>query len=293
MTTSDRPPRASRQNLVYFPTKVTTYDRMSAFLVASVLCVGFLFSVLFVIWITHAIVFRPHQPKVFGVGGIEKGTQGLEDSMDQPSPEELTDIVEPEFINTLSSVHLAVALTHAPTHGTGTGLGRPGIGGEDMRQYVPPPTPIVPDNVLQRWLVHFSLVGEEAYAKQLDFFEIELGAIERKLPIVKYARNLSLPHPVIREGQRTAESRNYFVHASGGQLTQMSQALLNRAGIKTENCYLAQFFSTGLCEQLLAVEEVGLKSRSLDDVRKTVFAIRHKGDGYEIYVERYEFYPSG
>jgi len=274
-----------------YPTKVSTYDRVSALLVASVLCAAFFVTVLLVIWITDAIVLRPHQPKIFGVGGIEIGTQGLEDTMEEPAPEALADIVEPDFVRTVASIREAVVLTTATTNGLGNGPGRPGDGREGPPHTVPPiPVPML-DDVLQRWSIHFSLMGENAYAQQLDFFEIELGAIDRKHPVVKYARNLSSPNPTRRDGQRTDETRIYFVHAKEGHLTQMSRSLLNKADIETDDCYLAQFFSTTLCEQLLAIEKESLEGRNLDDVRRTVFATRRNGDAYEIYVQRFQFYP--
>jgi len=168
--------------------------------------------------------------------------------------------------------------------GTGSGQGDSrgaGPGGEGDLDVIPP---------WERWQIKFATSSAEDYGKQLDFFKVELGAINRNTPNVDYARDVSTA-PKKRKGTRDQEPRIYFVHTASGALVGLTRQLLEKAGIATENRYLAQFYSNEARAQLEAVENAALGRRSLSTVRKTVFGVRPAGSGFEFFVVRQDFIP--
>ena len=126
-----------------------------------------------------------------------------------------------------------------------------------------------------------------AHEGDVDYFAIELGALDRESPRVEYARNLSKGKPDTRSGTRDQENRAarlYFIHERGA-LMEWDRMLLERGDIKTKGRILAQFYPQELRQDLLSKEQARLGGRSLSDVLKTVFGVRAKSDGgMEFYV---------
>ncbi len=141
----------------------------------------------------------------------------------------------------------------------------------------------------ERWEIRFSTASDDDYAKQLDHFEIELGALHRTSPDIEYARNLAKDKPPSRKGTRSTEPRLYLIHQKAAPSVTLTKSLLKKAGIPTDRCYLAQFYPEAAYRRLLKVEKASLGMRNLESVRKTVFAVRPRGDGFEFFVVRHRF----
>jgi hypothetical protein len=197
--------------------------------------------------------------------------------------------MEPALAETLEAVpdvvasHAAALLAlegNAAESGSGSGLGDSrarGPGGEGDLDAVPE---------WERLECRLSSRNLNEYLAQLDYFGIELGALDRKSPRVDYARNFSKAKPDTRSSTRDEENRVgrlYFIHEQGG-LMQWDRLLLERGGIKTQDRILAQFFPHELRQDLLAKEQARMGGRSLADVRKTVFAVRTNGSSMEFVV---------
>lgn len=141
----------------------------------------------------------------------------------------------------------------------------------------------------ERWEFKYSVKSVSDYAALLDQFKIELGAVERKSPIIEYARNLSSAKPFCRKGSRDEELRYFVLSADGDPMYALMQSLLNKAGVNTSNRLLAHFYSHEVFADLLAIEKQSLGKREEAEVRKTVFEVRKAGDKYEFHVLSHEF----
>lgn len=277
-----------------FQTKVSGYDRVSAMMAAMVFMLGFFATILFLIWLTKIVVFKPRMPKVIAIQDLKGGAaaEGVARDPEEPGTDELPDVQEPQIMDALEAVTDAISTTKGVTNavegnasemGTGSGLGdsrAAGPGGDGDLDVIPP---------WERWEIRFSTASTDDYAKQLDFFEIELGALHRTTPNIEYARNLSAARPPRSKGTRGNEPRLYFIHPKSGPLVSLTTALLNKAGVATDKRYLAQFYSNDAFNRLLAVEKASLGNRSLATVRKTIFGVQPAGSGYQFHVIRHEF----
>ncbi|MCH7725749.1 MAG: hypothetical protein IH991_04605 [Planctomycetes bacterium] len=146
----------------------------------------------------------------------------------------------------------------------------------------------------QRWLVHFTTTSLKEYAQQLDCFNIEIGAVHRSLPKIEYARNLSKEKPDRRAGNREGErGRVWHNWPKNSKERKYDVALLERAGIATEKCFIIQFYSAELQTNLLKLELDSVKrqmpKRTIDDVRHTHFEVRKTGATYKLTVKKHDF----
>lgn len=298
---------------------VTTYDRVLSLLLTFILVCGLLTSAFGAIWFSNQqwIVHRP--PPVLEVidiiedvegGGTEDGELGS--SLFAPGPEALDvstaanmdDVISdaPAVEQTMTAVLSAVgaameisdqlmmgqdlgstALAGGNPKGTGTkrNLGKgPGDGGGVKRQ--------------ERWEIMFGEgQTEEEYARQLDYFRVELGAIsDKKMYMVS---GMSRPKAEVKvTSGGPDEKRLYFSWRSGGR-RQVDLSLLTKAGVPMiGNVIVLQFYPTET-EQLLAhLERDYLKAAKnhtdMRVVRKTKFLVERKAGGYEFRITKQEYF---
>jgi hypothetical protein len=151
-----------------------------------------------------------------------------------------------------------------------------------------------------RWIIDFP-EGQtlESYARQLDFFKVELGVIAGSAPI-EYASNLANSKPDKRTAPAAKEDRLYFSWQKGA-LKQADQQLLTRAGISFANKLAVQFYPADT-ENLLANVEINyLKSKfpgkdeklQIKTVRQTRFRVEPQGKGYTFVVTSQTYLGGG
>ncbi len=277
-----------------FQTQVSGYDRFSAMLSALVLMIGFFAVLLFLVWLTKIIIPRPLVPNIIALEDLKgrgAAAEGVARDLEEPGVEELADVQEPQLADALEAMTDAISSTRGVTEsfagnavemGTGSGQGdsrEAGPGGDGNLDVIP---------AAERLEVKYETNSVNDYAKKLDGFGIELGALNKKTPNIDYAFNLAGAIKR-RSGTRNEEPRLFFVHPSAGGLAGMSKQLLEKAGVITTDRYLAQFYPDAAFAQLLAVEKAALGGRSLAKVKKTVFGIRSAGTGFEFYVIRQDY----
>ena len=266
--------------------KVSAYDRAASMLVAALVMVGVFVTLLFIVWLTTRVFFVPSAPEVFLVED-EPGTtnpEGTARDINEPGIEELTDIIEPDITETLAAVTEAVSSVAASldavdgvmaTRGKGAGDNRKRGSGDVIPRW-------------QRWEIRFESTTLESYAKQLEFFGIELGALGGGRGGVDYAQ-MKGGSPQQRSVNADAkDDRLYFIW-QGGKLTQQDQALLQQAGVSTTGRVVCQFYPKSIENQLAVLEKQKLGSRPLRDVKRTVFGVRPAGRGYEFYVVEIDY----
>jgi len=273
---------------------VTRYDRVASMLLALVILLGVVVAVLFVIWLTGQILLsQTAVPVELAELGEGSGPLGGGMELEAPTQEEIgeeTDLIEPQLEDRLAAVADAVGAKTAslvdPTLSeemrSGRGGGSSGDGrmagtgsgsGEGQRRH---------------WEVRF-LEGNtlEAYARQLDFFGIELGVL---MPgnQVTYASNLARAKPTTRTGPADQENR-YYLTWRHGELQSADRELLARAGIDAGDRIILKFLPPEVEAELARQEKVQAGSDA-EKVRKTTFQILPAGNGYQFKVMDQSFW---
>jgi hypothetical protein len=294
MATIVQQPRPTRQRPASIrDDEVSRYERVASMLVSLLIMAGAAVAVLFLIWVTTQIFVPPLAMPVLLEdlgGGDPEGVLGESIFIEGPPDEEIaeeTDLEEPAVQEMVAMITDVIATRQADlddprlteeveTGGgggsEGTGNARPlgeGAGGKGGVHRG------------MRWIILYKEGGSlDEYARQLDFFKIELGV--RQGETVTYASNLSAARPNTRTGARSAEQRLLFLWDSG-TLQQADRELLSRAGVQATSKVI-QFFSPET-ENLLANLEMEYlqrkhPGRDLRTVRRTKFSVQPGAGGY-------------
>jgi hypothetical protein len=266
--------------------RVTRYDKVSSMLLALLILIGSVVMIMLIAWLTSRI-FVPQAAVPVELADFEgdDGPAGGGQTPEPPNPEEIQEmeIEEPVVEEVLKDVATVVKqipklddplIAHKETTGMGFGHGEgrgrgdgkgDGSGGRG-----------------RRWEVHFNKGATlDVYAKQLDFFKIELAAL---LPDgrVAYAYNLSKRKPDVRYEQADKESR-YYLTWRKGTLEDADKQLLQRAGIPLGEYIILKFLPPKLEAELQAMERAyaGVDPKN---IRRTRFGVRSEGNGYAFYI---------
>jgi hypothetical protein len=244
-------------------------------LLALVILLGAVVLVLLVVWLTNQIFLRQAAVAVELVElGTGEGPLGGGRELAEPIDEQL-ELEEPAVQDTLTAIADAVALKSVLLDdpalggrmGPGTGGGTGGSGGGTGTG----------SGTRRHWEVRF-IKGNtlESYARQLDFFKIELGVL---MPgnKVAYAFNLAKRRPDTRSAAADQEKRYYLTWRSG-ELQEADRELLTRAGISSTGRIILKFLPPKLEAQLAGMEKVRA-GRLADRVRRTRFEVRADGAG--------------
>ncbi len=271
----------------------SAYERAASWVIALNILVGTGVLLAFLIWLSHVMQYRGGEQStvvlVENVAGRGDHAAGFERDLEPPGMEELPDEMEPQVEQLLEAVTEVVATQAAaldtlqtPMLSTSSGAGM-----GDSR----PPGPlgegedIIPRS--ERWEIRYNSNNLRAYARQLDFFQLELGAVGGGESQVDYASHLAQPQPSARRGPGDAEKRLYMIWTSGA-LRRFDRQLLEAAGIRTAGRIVVQFYPKQIEELLARVEMDYARSNgktSVKQIQRTVFGVRPQGTaGYEYYV---------
>lgn len=126
-------------------------------------------------------------------------------------------------------------------------------------------------------------ISADEYARQLDFFKIEVAAAAKDGSI-DYIWDLLKRKPQKRAGSNKTDYRVYIGWRKGN-LYAADRRLLTRAGVSSEGKELRHYLPTAVEAQLAALER-DYAGREVTQIRRTRFALRpnDKGDGYEFVV---------
>lgn len=283
--------------------KVTPYDKVSSWLIAAVIALSLVCVCLTVVWVTNLA------PEAKGsvplelidlAGGAEDGTIDETLQLESPDPESsdpsLADVAaeETEIQEVLENVvELADAATNQASRqfetdtqnagkpGSASGSGRRALGMGPGQAGLPRE---------QRWFVSFA-GGHllEEYARQLDFFGIELGALLPGGKIV-YLSKLSAPAPMQRtSASGKGEDRLYMVW-QGGERRGADLQLFRKAGVPVQSDTVTFHFYPPQTEALLAKLERERANRPPDQIRRTFFSVQREGNGYRFVVTQQSYF---
>jgi hypothetical protein len=271
--------------------RVSRYDQVAGLLVAVLVVFGFITLMMFMIWLSSRLFWvAPAVPVTVleDVGGGGGGQMlGGQQQFEEPSPEELqqqADIPIEQSIQSIASLVAAKAQdleavqgssSLGSGEGSGSGDGRgPGPGGPGTSDGIP---------AYERWEIRMSAANLDEYARQLDYFNVELGVAGGGNPNVDYVSNLAAAKPRHRVGNPADEHRLRFLHRSG-ELRQADRQLVAKAGVKTDGRIVFQFYDNQLYQTLLRLEAERKGDRRIADVRRTVFGVKTERGRHSFYV---------
>ncbi len=267
-------------------------DRVSSLLISLVLMVGLSVVVLGSIYLSNRRIAAPLSvvlvPEERAAGRGDHAA-GFAKDFAAPGEEEIEQISEPTLQQSLeaatsmvstiiASMDTIESLASEASHGQG-GLGDyrpPGLlgDGEDIIHRS------------QRWELKFTARNLQAYAAQLDYFNIELAAIGGGIRTVDYASKFS-GTPQRKSGNSKEEERIYFIWRNGGAMEQYDRQLLQRAGVPLQGRQVLKFLSKAFEDQLAQLEygyaqQVLGRPASPMELAKTIFECRPlSSGGYE------------
>jgi len=267
-------------------------------LISLLMIVGLVVGSLFIIWLTNRLMFTQKTVPVELVEFAGRGDHaaGFARDLEPPGPEELEEeMYEPQVEATLEAVTdvvttqtaaldaIATAAEATVKGGGGMGDSRgPGPEGEGRSDIIPP---------WERWEIRYTTSGLDPYARQLDYFKIELAAAGGT-PLVDYAFNLAKAKPDRRTGKPDDEKRMYMSwQNTGGPLAAFDRQLLGKASIATQRRMVLQFYPKETEMKLLRLEAENAKGRDAREFLKTIFGVRPAGSGYEFFVIEQFFRP--
>lgn len=280
--------------------RVTRYELVSSLLTAIVLVLCVVVMLLGSTWYARRQP-KPHEPVAVELienpGGSEDGVVG--ETLRVESPAELSRDASPAEIasdvteiqasldSVLGSADDAVNLTPTSRQfelgtgtqntgkvGSATGTGRRALGSGPGEKGFPRE---------QRWFIRYAdQQTVEEYARQLDFFGVELGAIVSGKLV--YLSKLSAAAPATRTVSSGAGETRLYMTWQGGSRKIADLQMFQKAGINVGVGVILQFYPKET-ENRLALLERDYKKRRADEIRRTYFAVRPaEGGGYEFYV---------
>lgn len=269
------------------------YEQVASALIATLVLLGLPVFCMFVAWLGDLTVVRwlPSNVPLTRAdnGGIEQGD--LDNSMELDSVvwrdvAAESDLDRPDFqrqaeevLAAVSDIGVAVAAPFSLDGGdfgrsgakiAGTG-DRPGVGHDDG------PTGIPPE---QRWEIVFPEFDSlPEYARQLDFFRIELIAIGDGNEITAVT-GVAQSRPTATTVARAARQDWLRWSWQSGRLRAADRELVARAGVAlAAEQPTWQLYSPALEAELLELEK-RFKNLAVSQIRRTVFRIVVWGDGY-------------
>ncbi len=120
----------------------------------------------------------------------------------------------------------------------------------------------------------------DEYARQLDYFKVELAVIEDNHLV--YVSNFSAARPTRRIGSGSDDKRLYFLWRGQGR-KESDLSLLAKAGLDVGDKVIFQFYSDAV-EQALSQLEVKYKGRQPGEIRNTRFDVVGDGGSYKFEV---------
>jgi len=134
-----------------------------------------------------------------------------------------------------------------------------------------------------RWVVEFADKGNlKSYAKQLEFFRIELGCAFKDGRIF-YLSNMA-SSPKVREARLNSDDQRLFMNWQGGDRVQADIELLVAAGVTDAANGTVLHFYDPATEQQMAQVEQAYSNKPIEQIRRTYFQVRNAGGGYEFFV---------
>jgi hypothetical protein len=279
-------------------TRVSSYDKTSAMLVAAVIVVGALVFVLFMVWLT---LFAGRGaatplPPITELAGNDNRPEGVADDWQPPGVDEFPEIEQPQLADALEAVTDSVSSVRAQLEkvdGDSAQMGRgPGLGDRRARGPGSGDGNIIPE--WERWKIEYEAGTMAEYMDILESFDIYLGAVSQISNQILFFDNLNDSRPAMTVGTRNSpEADNLYFRNTRSRLKRWDQNKVLAGGGDVDNKIVVQFYPPAVRETLLRLEQAEYLAagKDLDEVRQTLFRCRAAGGGYEYYVEDISYRP--
>lgn len=275
--------------------RTSRFDVVTSFFMALILFIGTFVVMLFIVWAlsgdeTPPVINVPIE-EPFGRGD---NPEGFERDFEPPGSEEVEELIEPTLQDSIEAVteavsNVAASLETMDTNATAT---TEGTGKGDSRPAGPPGEGpgVVPRH--ERWQLNFSANSLDSYARQLDFYEIELAAVGGGIQGVDYASDLATNPRSRHVDDSSSENRLYFMWTSPSPLQQYDMQLLQQAGVPLKGRSQIRFVTPELEQQLYMAEMAYARENGIShpkEIAKTIFESKADGGGYvfEVVDQRY------
>ncbi|MCA9138296.1 MAG: hypothetical protein KDB00_16110 [Planctomycetales bacterium] len=267
--------------------RLSRFDSVTSLFFALILFLGAFVLMMFIIWVLSGEPDPPLIPPIIeNPPGRGENPEGFERDFEPPGAEEVEDLMEPTLADTIEAVTDAVSSVAASltTADTNAAASTAGTGQGDSR----PPGPMGEgDDIIgrwERWELTFSANGKKDYAKQLDFYKIELGAFGGGgANVIEVANNLSGSPKKRVNTDPASEKRLYFSWKLSNPLLQYDKQLLGAASIQTNGRNVVRFIPPELENILANMEKDYAESKGKKfpgSIAKTVFESKAEGGGY-------------
>jgi hypothetical protein len=282
--------------------QVSAYDRASSLLLALLLVFAAVAAALIFLWMSHAGLFgtagdedpaSAPLPLVNpngeggGNGRAAGGSQLDSPSANEPlagKDRETTGISDSTVLNGAVAVTVVeldeqeiAAIKRKGNYGKGDGTGGPdGPGDGHDRRIGQPGWP-------RNWEILFDKNTLDGYAKQLDFFEIELGVLVPNENKIIYVYHLQKRKPDTRVLADALKEDRYYFRWRTGEMQRADEELVKRAGVSSEDRVIIKFLPRETERQLADLEQryQGLASKT---IRSTRFGVTRDGSGFKFVV---------
>jgi len=282
--------------------RVTQYDQVSSSLIAIVLALIIAVLWLSIVWITNRLPQTENEVALEMIdlaGGAEDGSpdesllvESPEDPIDDPSQVDTPD-EENQVEEMLDSVvelsdkatqqvqqQMQTDLANSGKVGSAAGTGKRALGFGPGKKGLPRE---------QRWFIKFSDRGSLIdYAKQLDYFKIELGALLKNGKMI-YLSDVSSDKPVTRTESSGAEEKRLYMTWQGGERKTSDLSLFKKAGHDVTGAILFHFYPKETENKLLTIEKQ-YRNKNFDEIRRTYFTVRGDRAGYNFEVTRQTYF---
>ena len=286
----------------------SSYDRVTSFLMASVLGAVLVVGWLALVYVSNqAFAARVTAPLQIidvggGGGGSPDGTAGSIEKIEvagadasafaSNNQEEAGDFEEPSVQETpgamidavseagesLAEVDIGAVMPSGGAVATGRRSSKIGTGGPGLG-FGPGDGGVSRE---QRWsILYRDGQTAEEYARQLDSLRVEMAVVNGPNQLV-YLSNFSAAQPTKRYGSGQKDNRLYFLWQGSGR-KESDLALLRKAGIEVGENVVLQFYPREV-EERLAQLEVSFRGRQPGEIRVTRFQVVPSGNRYDFKV---------
>lgn len=142
-----------------------------------------------------------------------------------------------------------------------------------------------------RWFIAFADNGSlQNYAKQLDFFNIEIAYWNPDTKSLTYVNHFSREKPTSRVVKGVKDKRLFFLWQNDDRRAADVQ-LLQKAGVDVTHGVIVHFYPDAT-KRILAETESAKTHRPLSEIRRTYFGVRTDGAGFKFVVTRISYLES-
>ena len=275
--------------------RVSRFDAVTSALMTVMIFAASVTGVLLLLWLVSGFEpddrIRPVPP----IGRTTSHSKTIDDSIipfEQPGDPEFQDLIQPTFADTVEAVTAAASsvsgsYANRVTDSNATSFGSTGG----------PSRPPGPDNIIgddtdlvprsERWQLNFTARNQADYIKQLEFFQIELGAVGGEIVGLDIVNNLASSPKSRRLEDATTEKRLYFVFKRPSPLMVYERAIHAQAGVDLQDRNMLKLISPQLENMLAKIEldyAISKGHPSITEVAKTVFESKLGRSGFEFQV---------